>query len=1315
MTYASINIQGSIISSEILEKIRTEDIRYQTARDFNLDQTDSVRDEISLAWSLALSHWNVFKQKREKLDATDTGTTETRNHWMKPLLNVLGYDLALDTAEEINGKSYAISFRATNLDKFPVHLVGINQSLDSKTATGGSSPHALVQEYLNNQEHLFALVSNGKFLRLLRDATRLSRVSYLEWNLEQMMEEALFAEFALLYRVLHASRMPKEKDSGAESIIEFYHQEALASGSRIRDRLSKAVETSIKALANGFLKHPANEQLRTAIANSNLTAKDYYTYNLRVIYRLLFLMVTEERNLVYPASRDAELEQKRNIYYSYYSVQRLSRLVEKAIYIDPRKTDLWQSLLTCFSLFEDKRYGNPLGIAPLGAGLFAPDALGVLHQQKLDNGSFLQLLKNLVTFENENRQTVRVNYADLDVEELGSVYEGLLELEPDIQKSDTSPEFLFRAGTGRKESGSHYTPEELVKPLIQHSLEYLIKDKLKEKDSEAGLLSLKVCDVACGSGHILLSAARRIGFELAKVRSNEEQPAPNVYRKAVRDAVNHCIYGVDKNPMAVELCKVAMWLEAHNPGEPLNFLDHHIKCGDAIVGLAHREELEKGIADEAFKALPGDEKEIASAFAKRNKQERKQMEQAAFAFDAAVTAEVQAIIEQYNLFKNLPERTPEEVANKEKQYRQYEQDYHHLRMRQLADAQVAQFFIPKTDAHKPYLLTDAEYRNFLRQVNRHMGVLQSPKLAKAETVAREKRFFHWFLEFPEVFSDGGFDCILGNPPFLGGSRISSNNDNFYLSAIQYRYSEMKGQADLVGYFFRRGYEIIKQNAFISLIATKTISQGDTRKGSLSPILFQKGEIIFAKRNLAWPGQAAVYISLVSVYKGNWSGKCILDNAEVNQITDSLDSTTGAYPFELLQNKNKSFLGSKPYGDGFIVSSTEANQLIKLNRRNSEVIFKYLNGQELNNCFNQEPGRLIINFFQNDLVYCRSTYPESLSLVETRVKPEREMIRIAKEEQGQYINSTDKKRIEKWWQYGDPTVRLYQEIEGLPRVLVVALTSKTVAFSFVPNKLVYSNAIVVIADPTIQMFSILQSSIHNIWVVRYTTPMKGDLRYLSSECFETFPFPEYINTEHEQELESIGEAYYEHRRQLMFSMQLGLTKTYNAFHAPQVTTDITTAALQVLDKKTIEKQYGKEVWNLWNHLQKTPGTCSMKEAVAGIVKLRELHVQMDNAVLEAYSWSDIQLRHDFYEVDYLPENDRIRYTIHPDARKEVLKRLLELNHKIHEEEVKAGLWDKKPARSAKAGGGKKGKKYKASEESNNTVEEGEVDYGLFKQE
>lgn len=1265
MNYSAINIQGNIISSEILEKIRTEDIRYQKAVDFGMNPTASVRDEINLAWSLANSNWNAFKSKRENLSDSESGTAETRRYWILPLLQVLGYELTSSNAELTNGKTYAIGHRATNKDSFPIHIVGVNQSLDKRADSGGArlSPHALVQEYLNNHEHMFALVTNGRFMRVLRDATRLSRLSYLEFDLEQIMEEGLYVEFALMYRVLHASRIPEKQDSGAECFLEFYHQEALASGSRIRERLSLAVENSIKELANGLLQNPRNEELREKILSTQISAKEYYLHTLRLVYRVLFLLVIEERKLIYPEKRDEDLNRKRSIYYNFYSVQRLTKLAENLIYVDPRKTDLWQSLITTFALFEYEQYGNKLGISPLGAGIFAPDALGIVSHQLIDNETLLRVLRYLVTFENEQGQRVRVNYADLDVEEFGSVYEGLLEYDPEIIDNAGEPIFGFVKGDDRSSSGSHYTPEELVRPLIKHSLDYLIEDKLKEKDPEKGLLSLTICDVACGSGHILLSAARRVGFELAKVRSKEDQPTPSVLRLAIRDVIRNCIYGVDLNPLAVELCKVALWLEAHTPGEPLNFLDHHIKCGNAIVGLAHKSDLERGVADEAFKTLSGDDKTIASLYLKKNKAERKRgapsgspqqltTEQQLFNTVEETTAE-------YKTFSHLPESTPEEIERKAKAYKRFIDGKGFSFLKAMADTQVAQFFIPKTTANKDYLMTDADYRLILTG---YKG-WQDRKVAKATVVAHENKFFHWFIEFPEVFNDGGFDCILGNPPYLGGSKISGHYGNSFLTYLKSNYTPSPGLTDLVAYFVRRNYVLIKDGGFNSIITTNSVYQGDSREASLEHLVSNGvAKINFAIRAIKWPGQAKLTVALIVLNKNYSKAKFYLENSEVGFISSFLDSQNNFSPFKLNQSLDKCFIGSSLLGDGFILDNNTANYYLSKDTKYKNVLFPIFNGDDINNLIELIPQRYVVYFWDwtEDEI---KEYNDIASLIKDKIILER-----SKTKQSEYIKT--------WWKFKRPTTKIYRNNNSIKFCISSARTTKYLSFTISPSNAIYTDGAVVITDDSFITFSIFHSSFHTEWAFKLSSALATTLRYAPSDCFETFPLPQILNTQEQHKLETIGKVYHDYRKQLILGFQLGLTKTYNLFHSNAIT------AQSINDKD-------KQVASLQKHLAKTANTFSFDEAIEGILKLRELHVQMDEAVLEAYEWNDIQLRHDFYEVDYLPENDRLRYTIHPDARKEVLKRLLELNHKIHAEEVESGFWDKK--------GGKKKNKIEDEEE------------------
>lgn len=1323
MNFSSINIQGNIISSEILDKIRTLDnFPHQKPEAFGLARGAAIRDEIGMAWAILRTHWQSYKKRLEMLPADDTGTSLTREKWIIPFLTELGYEVSKQSKLEINGKSYAISHSASNLGQFPIHIMGYNDNLDKRREIGGPrlSSHALVQEYLNNTEHLYALVTNGKHLRLLRDATRLVRMSYLEFDLERMMEEELYADFAILFRVLHASRMPKDMETGSGSVIEFYHLESLASGSRIREKLSEAVEDSIKLLANGFLSHPKNKLLIAILEDEKLKPETYYMFQLRLIYRLLFLIVLEERKLIYPEKRDEATERLRKIYFKYYSIEHLRKLAENYVFVDGDKYDLWQNLKSTFLLFENEHYGEKLGIGPLGSGLFDADALGILSHLEISNKDLVSVLRKLTTFLNEQGQLVRVNYSDLDVEEFGSVYEGLLDYDPSIEKIGSRWEFSFIPGAKRADSGAHYTPEELVKPLIKHSLDYIIQDRLKEpqkflgvnlppfggneggtSEKEAALLSIRVCDVACGSGHILLSAARRIATELASIREIAEQPSPTYYRAALRDVIKNCIYGVDYNPLAVELCKVALWLEAHNPGEPLNFLDHHIKCGNSIVGLAHIDELKKGIADEAFKTLPGDEKDTAKYFRDKNKREREQFKgHFKIDFEVEIANKVEEMAVSYGDVNRMPEQTPMEVEAKARAYGNLMTGSGWMRLKQLADMQVAQFFIPKSPENENYILTDETYRDWLNTKTLILG--QAP--AFASRVSAEKKFFHWFLEFPTIIQQGGFDCIIGNPPFKGGQKLTGAYGNSFAEYIKFQYAPI-GSVDLVTYFFRRVYTIIKRKGFLSLISTSTIAQGDARIGGLAEIYKQGGTINHGLRSIKWPGAAAVDVVLVTIHKGEWKGKFLLDNKEVNQITSYLDDSIPlGDPYPLKSNENKSFQGSILLGQGFVLTHKDAKLLIEKDPRNVDVLFPYLIGDDLNNQIDQSPTRWVINFhnwplrryssqewneipkeLQNEIQdkidngrtiefappkYVDKVaydYPDCLSIIEFHVKPER------------LKQNRDIRKIY-WWLHAERAKKLYKTASKTEYIIGRSLTSKYHYSCLIEGNIVIDQTIIVWCFLLNNISNCIQSTIHFEWSKKESADMMGTgSRYNISKGFETFPFPESFD----HSSENIGKNYHFHRKQLMKNIKLGITKTYNAFHAKGILNGINNDELKGYTSKAIEKQYGKEVWNLWSHLQKTPNTCTIEEAIAGIIELRRLHVEMDNAVLEAYGWNvdsekwgkAIKLAHDFYGVDYLPENDRVRFTISPAARKEILKRLLLLNHERYEEEIQQGLHKK----------------------------------------
>lgn len=1219
MNYPSVRIEGAILSPDILDRL--DDIPGQKPQEFGFGQSVKVKDEIVRAWADAQDYWRIFQRKLETLKADSPATTETRNLWIVPLLGLLGYQLEYQArGVELNGKNYPISHRVTNRGQAALHIIGYREAagLDKKPerTTVRMSAHALVQEYLNLCEQVYGLVTNGRLLRLLRDSSRLVKLTYLEFDLDRIFTDGLFADFAALYRLLHVSRLPSSAETTDQSLIERYHLESLESGARIRDGLSLAVEQAILSFGNGFLTHAENEGLRQAIRSGDLKPEAYYHYLLRLIYRLLFLLVIEERDLVYPASVPSA---KREVYNRYYSLQRLRRLSEKRYLADHRHKDLWLSLLATFRLFEADGPGGKLGLAPLAGDLFGPDAIGPLNRCMLTNEVLLGCLLSLGLYQHpDSGQLIRVNYAALNVEEFGSVYESLLEYEPVFHLAGNRVEFAFSKGDERAATGSHYTPDELVQPLLKHSLDYLIADKLKEPDKEKALLSLRVADIACGSGHILLAAARRIATELAIVRTGEEQPSPTAFRAAVRDVIRECIYGVDYNPLAVELCKVAFWLEAHNPGQPLNFLDHHIKCGNAIVGYVRREELDKGVPDEAFATMPGDDKEVAAEFRKQNKAERKAQDQTPLNLAPEIQRQLEEILQRWQEVSGLPERTPAEIETKKSRYQDFTKSQDAWLLNQIACIPIAQFYLPKTQANYSKLINDAEFRLYCSG-QRHP---QGQATAAAWVTSIEKRFFHWFLEFPEIIERGGFDCILGNPPYLGGQGLSGTYGYPFCHYVKWEYAPT-GLSDLVVYFVRRIFSLICPNGITAFITTNSIKDGDVRKDGLEQVLAQGGSINFAVRGIKWPGRANLVVSLIAIRKGEYKGKRLLDGREVPYIGAFLDQELNDHdPEKLSETQGRLFIGTHYLGDGFVLNEAEAQRIQAHDSTASSILFPLLNGEELNGDPSQRSGRWIICFWdwpEERAKQHRAAY----EIVSDRVRPERQRAKEAR-------------LRNRWWQFKRPYIEIYRKSKGLCRVFASALTTKHLSFSALPTNVICTHALSVFATDRWDHYSVMQSTLHEAWARKYSGALETRLRYSPSDCFETYPFPEGLWQAANPALSDIGERYHEHRRALMRHLWLGLTDIYNLFHARDLTPELVAKA---------SKKSGEEA----------------KAGYRNLLELRRLHQGLDEAVRDAYGWHDLKLDHDFYEVETLPENDRVRYTISPTARKEVLRRLLALNH------------------------------------------------------
>ena len=804
ITLAGVQIEGNLLAADMTAELLAGNFKGQAPEDFGFTKTDKLADEIAIAWGDAKAYWAAFQRQLDRLDADDTATSVTRELWVVPLLRSLGYNPVYTAkAEVVEGQTYAISHRAElGENKPPIHIIGCRIKVDHRPPSGTPrlSAHALVQEYLNKTEHLWAIATNGFRWRLLRDSSLMTRLTYVEFDLEQILNGENFAEFGLFYRLFHRSRLPEGMDDADKCLLEYYHQEALQQGGRVRDRLRDGVEKALIQLGTGFLQHPSNENLRQKLAaGTELTDIGYYRQLLRLIYRLLFLMVAESRNLL--IGDDVE---KAQIYREYYSIERLRELAERPHWRREGFQDLWQGLRVTFLLFDENWRGKYLGLSPLNGDLFGSYTLPALDDCAIDNHDLLVAIRELSLYQDKG-QLRRVNYAALDVEELGSIYESLLDFHPEI--SPKNYEFKLVFGSERKTTGSYYTPPQLVGQLIKTALEPVIEEKVRscasahsdqdallakpleeKRNYEQSLLSLKIVDPACGSGHFLLAAARRVGKELAKIRTGEAEPGSEPLKLAIRDVIQNCIYGVDLNPLAVDLCKVALWIEGFSRGLPLNFLDHRIKCGNSLVGVLDINCLDEGIPDEAFKAVTGDDKNLSSQLKKRNKKERETDNEGQLSIFSSLETERTHYTESAQELGDIPEATPQQVKEKQAKYQQTRQDLGWWRDYSACNLWTAAFFMPLTEQNLQLLPTTAALSRLVRScasvhldsdaLKRNYEQSIQNIVDAANQLAEEKHFFHWPLEFPEVFEVGGFDCVLGNPPW---ERIKLQEKEFFAS------------------------------------------------------------------------------------------------------------------------------------------------------------------------------------------------------------------------------------------------------------------------------------------------------------------------------------------------------------------------------------------------------------------------------------------------------------------------------------------------------------------------------------------------------
>ena len=827
MDYTSIHIYGHLLSDDILHNIERENtLNGNRDQDFGMDI--SVSSAIDYVWSSLRNDWNFYKERanNERLVNKDPYGTRRARDLMERLFQSLGYSLDRQATNiEVAGTNYDISYTCHDLGKMPFIIIGEGISADGSIDTqdkcsldyrakGGmrkKSAHATMLEYLNATENVYGIISNGQILRIIRNSGQLVKLTYIEFDLRRMLEEDKYTEFCLMFRLLHASRF---RTSGDEPcVMERWFNMSIESGNRIRNGLSRAVQTTMETIGNAVLtsEGEGNNALREAFANGTMNATQLNKELIHFIYRLLFLFIIEDRGLVYqiPDSPDApdykQLCQWQDIYKKFYAASRLRHLSELAYLKQRQYSDLWQGLMDTFHLFEPDTFGEKLGIKPLGGVLFGTETLHWLKQCQVSNKDLLAAFSALNEFEDERQQKVKINYSSLDVEEFGSVYEGILEMRPFIQPgvAASDRQFGFVGGLDRQSTSSYYTRPDLVQNLIKTTLEPVIKEKIAAQttteEKVKALLNMKVCDAASGSGHIVLAMARTIAWYICTLRTGEDNPASLDYRQALREVISRCVYAVDYNPDAVELCKVVLWIEGYCAGKPLSFLDHHIRCGNSVLGVSDLQMLIDGVPD---KALTAEDKDTLKALKKMNQEAVKKINnqnsdepllglEDTFGVVKLSAAQI-GLADKIRFINHLPEDTLEEEIIKQERWRELMESARVDCLRRACDIYTYAFYKTvkhdeilidnesvngkiKLEAEVPYTKTVTralqeieamEYTEKGKTFLTYYRELSKDFKSEVKRIAEEQRFFHWCVEFPEVFAaNKGFDVMCGNPPW----------------------------------------------------------------------------------------------------------------------------------------------------------------------------------------------------------------------------------------------------------------------------------------------------------------------------------------------------------------------------------------------------------------------------------------------------------------------------------------------------------------------------------------------------------------------
>ncbi|WP_416546095.1 Eco57I restriction-modification methylase domain-containing protein [Limnohabitans sp. DCL3] len=1208
-----------------------------------------------------------------------------------------------------------------------------------------ATPATRMMELLHGTNVPLGLVTNGEQWMLVY-APRGETTGYASWF------GALWLDEPITLRAFQ-SLMGVRRFFGvaADNTLLALLKESASDQQEVTDQLGYQVREAVEVLVQSF---DAIHQESQGVALKGVPPTMVYDAALTIMMRLVFLFSAEERGLLHLG---------KPLYDDNYAVSTLQEQLQEVAdqngeEVLERRYDAWTRLLATFRAVHGGIQHQDLLMQAYGGSLFDPDRYPFLEGRAagsnwrgqsaeplpVNNRVVLHLLNSLQRLRIKTggaAETRRVSFRALGVEQIGHVYEGLLDhtaqratevvlgirgtrsKEPEIPLStlelllakgeDALLEYLkeetgrslpalrkelnsssvldehkllvacrqdeallarlrpfvgliredsferpwvvlpgsvfVTTGTTRRSTGTHYTPPSLTEPIVRHTLEPLVysgpseglpKEQWKLK-SPKEILELKVCDMAMGSGAFLVQACRYLAERLVEAWENEEKAHPGqvlitpdgklsdgspterlvpieaaeriaIARRVVAD---RCLYGVDINPMAVEMAKLSMWLITVDKSRPFTFIDHAFKCGDSLLGITSLKQLENF----SMRTDGGKQRAFATQNLLRHIDEAKKKRET---------------------LEAMPSDTPEQILTKTKLY---------------AEAEDAVAILSATAD----LLISLELKGLKGRTYDSEREVISDRIATcfevgigalkeyAKHSSGEKNFLHWIISFPEVMQKGGFDAFIGNPPFAGGKKLSglfgSDYREYLVSIIA---NQVKGNADLSAFFLLRIADLLNSCGMSGIITTNTIAQGDTRDVGLDQLVARGLDIPRAIQSMSWPGVAAIDVSLLWLSKRKWLGPFLLDDAKVSYISSMLKvpGKIDGRPFRLARNSDNSYQGCVVLGKGFVLNPHEADLLKRKSPKNIDCLSLYLNGDDLNSRVDQSASRYVINFKDWPLkrtncgswvestdiekkAWLRagvvpddypdpvaSDYPDLLDILDKEVRPVRALV---------------KRPVYRdiWWQFAEKQKSLYSRISGLKKVLVKTQVSSSWAFEYVNNGIVFDQRVAVLCDNPL---ALLQSSIHWTWSTHYGSSMRNaGYNYALTDCFETFPFPEDVSC-----LETIENIFLKKRRELLDKYQIGLTTLDNFINDPSNQSE-------------------------------------------DVVQFRSVIVDLDYKVARAYGWEDLDLCHGFQET-----KQGIRFTISELTRGEVLDRLLALNHQRYAEEVAVGLHNKKSAQPAK---------------------------------